>query len=179
MASILFFEVKFWGQIFNLEKVILVLRSKMHFLRTLNFKQNSVEITSKYSTSKKLWPFKILMLVSRQQILEAHISRGRRSWQLKIFWCLQFFVDVSKCAKYFLNLKGCSLGGGQARMIYPVSPPCQLLLVSFPEPAQWVCWMPSWCPRLRCPDPNFLWHSLFLPFLFLFLSLLLSSFVAN
>jgi hypothetical protein len=61
-----------------------ILRSKIHFFSTLNFKQNSVEITSKYSTTKKLLLFKILMLALRLQILEAHISRGLRSWQLKI-----------------------------------------------------------------------------------------------
>jgi hypothetical protein len=35
---------------------------------TLNFKQNSVEITSVSSKTKKLWPFKILMLASGLQI---------------------------------------------------------------------------------------------------------------
>ncbi len=31
MASTLFFKVKFWGQIFDIEKVIPALRYKMHF----------------------------------------------------------------------------------------------------------------------------------------------------
>jgi hypothetical protein len=40
--------------------------------------------------------------------------------------------------------------------------------------------MPSWLPRLRCPDLTFLWHSpFFLSFSFLFLSLLLSSLFAT
>jgi hypothetical protein len=40
------------------------------------------------------------------------------SWQFKIL-VLQFFVNVNKCAKYFLNLKRCCPGGGQAQMVLP------------------------------------------------------------
>jgi hypothetical protein len=52
------------------------------------------------------------------QILEAHISRGQRSWNLKIQFSA-IFVNVNKCAKYFLNLKQCRPGGGQAQMVLP------------------------------------------------------------
>jgi hypothetical protein len=39
---------------------------------------------------------------------------------IKNFCFLQFFVTVNKCAKYFLNLKRCCPGDGQAQMVLPV-----------------------------------------------------------
>jgi hypothetical protein len=50
--------------------------------------------------------------------LEAHISRSGGHGNLK-FWFWQFFVNFNKCAKYFLNLKRCRPGGGQAQMVLP------------------------------------------------------------
>jgi hypothetical protein len=61
------------------------------------------------------------MLASMLHILEAHNSRGRRSWQLKISVLTVFFVNVNKCAKYFLNLKRCRTGAGHAQMVLPYS----------------------------------------------------------
>jgi hypothetical protein len=54
-----------------------------------------------------------------------------------------------------------------SQMVLPCQPPCQLLLVSFPESAQSSGFAER--PRMRCPDPTFL--SFFFPAIFVSLPL--------
>ncbi len=67
------------------------------------FKSKTVLKSHQYPQKQKtfFWPFKILMLASMLYIFEGHISRGRKSWQFKIFSFSSFLWMLTNAQNIF------------------------------------------------------------------------------